>query len=113
MIEKYFEAFNAKDLLTIRELFSPKVTLQDPVVGKVEGIEAVMAIYEKMFDGNEFELILNRQFQQGTFYAVEFSLKITNIEGAKSLIEGMDVIEIREDKIQSLRAYLDTSVLGA
>ena len=107
-IGQYFEAFCGKDIDTIRAMFAREVTLQDPFVGRVEGLENVMQVYQEMFAGNEFELEIRRQYQQdGQSYAVEFSLIITNRDGERTFIEGVDCIELRKEKIIAIRAYLD------
>ena len=110
MIEEYFDAFADKDIAKLRALFSTGVSLQDPVVGKVEGIEAVLAIYQEMFKQNEFDLRLKRKYNHGhESYATEFSLLVTDTNENQSWIEGVDLIEVKNDKIISIRAYLDTS----
>jgi ketosteroid isomerase-like protein len=111
MIDLYFEAFEQKDLNALREMFSDDVVLQDPVVGKVRGLDAVINIYQTMFIANDFQIKLLRQCQQGDgSFAVEFSLVVTDHTGKNTVVDGVDLIELRNGKIASLRAYLDTSV---
>ncbi len=110
MIDQYFKAFEAKDLASIEQMFAPNVVLQDPFVGRVEGVDSVIAIYQEMFAENEFDLQLRREYQKENQHAIEFRLVITDKKGNKTLIEGIDLIEFHNDKIAFIRAYLDTSV---
>ena len=89
-------------------MFSPKVTLQDPFVGKVEGKEEVLKIYQQIFEGNVLDVKILRKLQVGQCFAVEFRLGITDKLGNKSIIEGIDLIKVVNNQIESLRAYLDT-----
>jgi len=111
MIYEYFQAFEAKDLEAIRRMLTSDVVLQDPFVGKVEGKESVIRVYQQMFVESSFDLQLQRQYYYNDHScAIEFHLMITNTKGEQSLIEGIDLIELRDGKIASLRAYLDTSL---
>ena len=108
MIQEYFMAFERKDLDTIKSMFKNDVILQDPFVGKVEGIESVIQIYKTMFAENSFNLQLRRRYQRNEYsYAIEFHLVVTDAKGEQTLIDGIDLIEFVDGKISYLRAYLD------
>lgn len=111
MIEEYFKAFEAEDLKKIEELFGDDICLQDPFVGKVEGKDRVLDIYQDMFANNSFQLTLKRRFEANACsHAVEFSLIVIPEKGDPIRVDGVDLIEMRDNRIVSLRAYLDTSV---
>ena len=111
MIEAYFKAFENKDIEAIETMFDGSVVLQDPVVGKVEGLRNVLAIYRAMFAANDFAVELRRSYHEGEdAVAVEFGLETTDSDGTKTRVDGVDLIEISGAKITSVRAYLDASV---
>ena len=110
MINEYFDAFVRKDLDTIAEMFHPEVSLQDPFVKVVKGKDAVLEIYKSMFAGNNFEIEIKRQFKENDqSFAVEFGLTVKPNGKDEQYLEGIDLVELKDGKIISLRAYLDTN----
>jgi len=108
MIDQYFEAFRTKDLNSLKHILHPQIVLQDPIVGKIEGMARVLPIYEDFFIKNEYSLGLKRKFQKDqNLYAVEFSIVIYGKNKEDQIVDGIDLIEIRDNKILSVRAYLD------
>jgi ketosteroid isomerase-like protein len=108
IITEYMRAFERKDLSALRSMFCDDVTLQDPFVGKIEGIERVLDICKGIFDGNVLKTELRRLFKsEAGHFAQEFSLVVTDSEGKRTLVEGVDCFELAGNKIKSLRAYVE------
>ncbi|MCB0337574.1 MAG: nuclear transport factor 2 family protein [Bdellovibrionales bacterium] len=128
LLQKYFQAFEAKDLEAITALFSPKITLQDPFVGLVEGYQAVRKLYQQMFEVNSFSLRLGRCYSNKDGAAYEFHLEVTQLsDGKTQKLSGVDCFEFTAEvtglqdreiqeptaqqeqpgQIRSIRAYLD------
>jgi ketosteroid isomerase-like protein len=112
LITEYMRAFERKDLAALRGMLWEDVTLQDPFVGKIEGIEKVLDICRGIFDGNTLKTDLRRLFKSDTGqFAQEFSLLVTDSQGKRTLVEGVDCFEIVGNKIKSLRAYVEAKPL--
>jgi limonene-1,2-epoxide hydrolase len=110
LVQKYFEAFQNKDLECIGKMLAPTATLQDPALGLVSGRSTVLKTYQKIFEGCEkMQLVLKRLFSDGnSSWAAEFSFSFEDTQGKSHTIGGVDLMEFEGDKIQSIRAYLDT-----
>lgn len=108
-IQKYFEAFAARDLAGIQSMLAEDVTLQDPVVKLLRGTTAVVEAYRGIFEAHrsiEAEVVRTYAASADT-WAAEFALVLHPHEGEPLRIDGVDCITFRGDKIVSLRAYLD------
>lgn len=108
LVQRYFKAFERKDLATITDLLCSDVTLQDPFVGIVSGKAAVLAIYQGAFDAHKsIQLEQLRCFSSDTGMAAEFKLQLTNLEDKQVRLDGIDCFEFEHNLIRSIRAYLD------
>ncbi len=114
LIAKYFQAFAAKDLTSIEQMFLPDVTLQDPFVQLVSSKPKVLAEYKNIFDAHKsISAETKRVYKQSEdSYCVEFELALVTNEGKNVRIDGVDCIEISNSKIKSVRAYLDVRSQG-
>ena len=102
-------AFERKDLEAVRAMFTDDITLQDPFVGKVEGMDRVLEVCRGIFKGNELRIELRRLFKtEDGQYAQEFSLLVTDATGKKTLVEGVDCFQLSGNKINFLRAYVES-----
>ena len=111
LIEKYCEAFGRKDLSTISSLLDKNITLQDPIVGKIYGKIGVLNIFKKMFDQFKIDFKVKKIYSSSNYsFAVEFYLILIDEQKKETTVEGVDLIQLSENKIISIRAYLDTSV---
>jgi limonene-1,2-epoxide hydrolase len=108
MIESYMEAFAHKDLQRISELLAADVVLQDPFVGRVEGREAVLAVYAEIFEADLIEVELLRRYHGvGNGPAQEFRVRVTDQAGSVTVIEGIDLFEFAGGEISSIRAFVE------
>ena len=51
LTQRYYKLWENKDLSGLKDMFSNDVVLIDPVVKKVEGIDAVLAVNSDIFNG--------------------------------------------------------------
>jgi len=109
LIERYFKSFQARNLADIEAMFSEDVTLQDPIVGLVKGKSAVLLEYKKIFDAHpKIEMELKRIYTRNEdSCAVEFELFLQTVDGKRVQVDGVDCIEFKAERINSVRAYLD------
>lgn len=108
LIEKYFEAFNNKDLNTLSELYADNVILNEWNENVFEGKDAVLAANKKLFD--RYENVNIEILTSGIDDVSSSTLYISLNEIAVTLddevhITVVDVIEIIDDKIRSITAY--------
>lgn len=101
--QEYIQAFDAKDIEKLSYFFADESELFDPanpngVRGKSNIIEMISGLFK------EFELLKFKAlniFEDHNTTLIEFSLTLND----KSL-KGVDVVEWKNHKILSLRAYL-------
>ncbi|MBF8273548.1 MAG: hypothetical protein HW380_2653 [Magnetococcales bacterium] len=111
IINEYFKAFASKDVHSLKSLLHGDVVLQAPGDGIVRGREAVLRNIQGIFDNFDVDIELNRWFKgENGSAAVEFHLVLVDKSNKKIVIDGIDLIELKDNKIVSLRAYLDTTV---
>lgn len=108
LIAEYFQAFGKRDDRASEDLFSDDVVLQDPIVGIVRGKAAVLEVVRDIFRCHSLRIEVRRHLAGGRLHMVECQLEITDHRGDRQLMGGVDLIEVADGKIQSLRAYLDT-----
>lgn len=99
---KYFNAFESKDLSTLRELFDNNVTLRDWEV-EATGVDSVIAAATKIFNSVEFISVqVINIFHDRNFVVSELIITINKSES----IRVVDILEINSlCKICSIRAY--------
>jgi limonene-1,2-epoxide hydrolase len=99
---KYFNAFESKDLSTLRELFDNDVTLRDWDV-EATGVDSVIAAATKIFNSVEFISVqVINIFHDGNFVVSELIITINKTESVRVV----DILEINSlYKICSIRAY--------
>ena len=91
---------------------APDVTLQDPFAGKIEGIDKVLETCRGIFAGNTLKTDLLRLFKSDDGgFAQEFRLLVTDSQGKKTLVEGVDCFELSGSKIKAIRAYVEAKPL--
>ena len=111
LIEKYCEAFGRRDLSTISNLLDKNIILQDSIIGKISGKNDVLKIFEKMFDQFKIDFEVKKIYSSSNYsFAIEFYLILIDEQKNEQTVEGVDLIQLSEDKIISIRAYLDTSL---
>lgn len=110
LIQEYFDAFASKDIEKMEALFHPDATLQAPGDGLCKGRAAVLENLQGIFDNFEISFTLDRWFTRDAGLAVEFHLELTDSGGAVIKLSGIDLFEVSDNQIMSLRAYLDTTV---
>jgi hypothetical protein len=111
IISEYFNAFKNKNITTIDNILSQDVILQDPVVGQLTKRQEVIKAYKDIFENChqiQFETKRSYQMNENSF-AIEFSFKFVDNSGAHHKVDGVDLIDISDVKITSIRAYLDTN----
>ena len=97
--DKYFEAFNNKDLDTLSTLYSNDVRLIDWDID-IEGKEEVLNVNKGLFD-LDFTLELNKTYQIENITFNEITITI-----GEDVLEIMDVITFNENyQIENNTAY--------
>jgi len=99
---KYFNAFESKDISTIKELFDNDVTLRDWEVD-AKGVDSVIAATTNIFNSVDFISVqVINIFHDRNFVIGELIITINKTES----IRVVDIIEINSlYKICSIRAY--------
>ena len=102
--QNYIEAFTNKDIETIASMLNEQFVLEDPVVKRVEGKKKALEAIE-----NIFASCSNLEFKAKNIYVlepnttmIEFTLELDNTQ-----LQGVDIIEWKNNKLRELRAYLD------
>lgn len=105
--EKYFHAFEMKDIESISSMFAPDIVLKDPVVKEVKGYDDVLNVYRDIFKNCdsitiEKKTIFVDYFSDTAIGKIEFYCNATKIEV-------VDIIEYSSGgKIAKITAYLDS-----
>ncbi|MFQ6343004.1 nuclear transport factor 2 family protein [Campylobacter sp. VTCC 70190] len=103
LTEKYISAFNDKNLKEVANLLDDNFALEDPVVKRIEGKDKCLLAIQNIFEScKELNFSAKNIFQDKDITFIEF---ILILDGNR--IEGVDIIEWRDERIIELRAYLD------
>lgn len=106
MINRYFDAFQAKDLDTISDMLADDVVLKDWNIQK-KGKQEVVDAYRMIFDGvEEIKVDIVDSEQSNNTYLVVFFLDLKVSESNTLKLKVCDIITTDlEDKIISVDAY--------
>jgi steroid delta-isomerase-like uncharacterized protein len=118
--KKYFDAWNTHDADAIVKTFADNGTYCDPTTGEISG-DAISAIAKRLWDvfpDLSFEIVSIAEAGAGKVVA-EWIMKGTNAGAFQGLpptgraisLPGADVIEIKTDRIKSLKGYFDTRTI--
>lgn len=103
LTEAYIRAFDARDLDAVGALLADDFSLEDPVVKRIDGKPAALAMMKGMFEGcQKLSFRAKNIYADGATTLIEFTLDIDATH-----LEGVDVIEWRDGRMHALRAYLD------
>ena len=103
IVEKYFQAFSTKDLNTLSELYADDVVLNEWNENKFEGKEAVLEANKKLFSlFNEIQIMVNAS---GEDTQLPISLNEILVKLDDQFVRVIDVIQIRDEKINYIMAY--------
>jgi 3-deoxy-D-manno-octulosonate 8-phosphate phosphatase (KDO 8-P phosphatase) len=102
LVHEYFEAFTAKDLDKLEEMYDDDILLAD-WEGMHEGKKAVLKANKECFDNNEtHEILVNKIYEKkDNSVACEINIKFKDFE-----LSVADIVEFTsENKILRIRAY--------
>jgi len=103
LTEQYISAFSNKDLDAISALLADDFVLEDPVVKRLKGKTAALEAISNIFTGcSQIEFFAKNIYQDGDTTMIEFVLTLDT-----KRLDGVDILNWRDGKIQELRAYLD------
>jgi ketosteroid isomerase-like protein len=103
LTKAYVAAFHARDEAACAALMAEDFALEDPVVVRIEGRDAVMGAVRNIFAAaTEFAFEARNIFQEGDTTLIEFRLTMDG-----KVLTGVDVIEWHDGRMNELRAYLD------
>jgi ketosteroid isomerase-like protein len=103
LTEAYIRAFDARDLDAVGALLTDDFSLEDPVVKRIDGKSAALAMMQGMFEGcKALSFRAKNIYVDGATSVIEFTLDLDATH-----LEGVDIIEWRGDQMHALRAYLD------
>src|SRR5258708_12957550 len=92
-----------KDLRGCAALMHDTFSLEDPVVKRVDGKEAALAVVANIFSSvTDLRFRARNIFIDGNTSLIEFVLKLDG-----KVLTGVDVIEWRDGKITEFPAHLD------
>ena len=105
--EQYFHFFENKDTNALKKLFSKDITLFDPIIKNVYGIENVLLANIEIFRStNTIKIILNRIFID---YFTDTIIAELEIDFDSKIVNVIDIIILdSENKISSITAHLDS-----
>ena len=101
--QEYIKAFDSKNIDEVAQFFADESELFDPanpngVEGKTNIVEMIQGLFQE-FEILEFKAINIFEDQNTTL--IEFNLTLNDKK-----LTGVDIIDWKDDKIASLRAYL-------
>ncbi len=103
LTKAYVAAFNARDEAACAALMAEDFALEDPVIIRIEGRDAVMDAVRNIFAAaTHFAFEARNIYQDGETTLIEFKLTLDD-----KTLTGVDVIEWKNNKMHELRAYLD------
>jgi hypothetical protein len=103
LTKQYIDAFDTKNVIKLSDLLSDSFSIEDPVVKRIEGKSECIEAIKNIFDSCD-----KLSFQAKNLYLhkqttiIEFMLQIDDV-----VLEGVDIIEWKNNKMHALRAYLD------
>lgn len=100
---EYIAAFDRKDIDGVTALMRPDFALEDPVVKRIEGRDAVRQAVLGIFGScSSLSFKARNIFIDGNTSLIEFSLTMDS-----TVLTGVDIIEWDGGMMKELRAYLD------
>ncbi|TKX30601.1 nuclear transport factor 2 family protein [Campylobacter estrildidarum] len=103
LTKQYIKAFNDKDLEQISYLFDEKFVLEDPVVKRIKGKNESLKVIKDIFSScKELHFEAKNIYQDNNTTFIEFIFILDDVK-----LEGVDIIEWKNEKMLELRAYLD------
>ncbi|MDC0975656.1 nuclear transport factor 2 family protein [Alphaproteobacteria bacterium] len=103
LTEQYISAFSNKDLDAISAMLTDDFILEDPIVKRLKGKAAALEAISNIFTGcSHIEFFAKNIYQDGDTTMIEFVLTLDT-----KRLDGVDILNWRDGKIQELRAYLD------
>lgn len=104
LTRQYIKAFDVKDIYAVADLLNDTFALEDPVVKRIEGKQAVLEAIQRIFDSCQNLSFEGKNiYQDGNTTIIEFILRLD-----ATVLTGTDIIEWNsENKMTQLRAYLD------
>jgi len=107
-LQKYIDAFSARDTDAVVTLYADDATLEDPVgTAPIHGREAIAAFYGKVVPiGLTPRLAAPIRGSHGNAAAMAFEVDVPAPNGGDTVIRVIDVMTFNaEGKITSMRAY--------
>ena len=108
LVDEIVAAYNSHDADALMALYQPDIKYWSALDGLQEGIDAVRAHLDHLH-----ETLPDEQMQaqtvitDGELIVVEFRSTGTNPAGNPYAIEFTEVFELRDDKVASIKVYLD------
>jgi steroid Delta-isomerase len=115
-ITTYMAANNARDVEGFINIFAADASLYNVAeTSPITGRDAVLQVAQQsLVPYQEVSAMIERFFIAGNGAAVFYTGHLTAQNGRTAPIEGIDVFEINDEgKIQSLRFYLDPTLVAA
>jgi limonene-1,2-epoxide hydrolase len=111
--ESYWRAECTRELAAIMAHFHPDATFQ-PAGQLLTGHEEIRGFYEDSiarFPGLECQIV--REVSSGNEASLEWNAVLIDHAGVRHPLVGVNVIEVRDGKFASVRAYFDQSTFYA
>lgn len=103
LTNKYIAAFDNKDIESISNMIKDDFILEDPVVKRIQGKDAVLETIQGIFNScDKLDFKAKNIFCDDNTTIIEF---ILDLDG--TVLEGIDIIEWDGNIMKELRAYLD------
>ena len=105
---KYFLYFQNKDILSLKNIYSKKIILSDPIIKEVIGIENVLKVNRDFFKSSKkIKLYQKKIFVD---YYTNTMIAELVIHFNKKIIKVVDIIEFNSNKkIKKITAYFDSN----
>lgn len=108
LVANLVAAYNAKNLDGVAGLYAEDARYWSALDDWSEGVEAIRGHIERLFESlPDEEMAIKSLVTDGEIAVVEFESTGTNPRGRPYEIEFTEVIELRENRIASVRVYLD------
>ncbi len=113
LVENYVEAYNARDLEKITNLYTEKAQIEDPVgTDIVLGLEEIESFWKNAFS---YDMVLKQEgpvFVCGNEAAVGLSVRIKSNDGYEDLPIIIIITYTEEKMISSVRSFYDMEAMA-
>lgn len=112
--ESYWSAECRRDLEAVLDHYLPDAVVQPPSGPALRGHDEIATFYaDEIRDYPGLEVQIVHEVGEGAEAALEWEAVLIDHEGVRHPFRGVNVIRVRDDRFESVRAYYDPTVTMA